>query len=64
MNIAKSYQRLLDLAAEARATEGIRQGLNDLHNGRMRAAEDVFDELRAERGIPTSIKPPSRFMTF
>ncbi len=48
----EAYQRLLDLAAEASAIEGIRQGLEDLKNGRTRPALDVFDELRAEYGIP------------
>jgi hypothetical protein len=48
----EAYQRLLDLAAEASAMEGIRQGLEDLKNGRTRPALDVFDELRAEYGIP------------
>lgn len=49
---AESYQRLLDLAAEADAAEAVRQGLEDLSRGRVRAAEDVFDELRAEHAIP------------
>ncbi len=49
---AEAYQRLLDLAAEASAEEGIRQGLEDLRAGRGRDAKEVFDELRAELGIP------------
>jgi prevent-host-death family protein len=49
---AQAYQHLLDLAAEASAEEGIRQGLDDLKNGRGRPAKEVFDELRAEFGIP------------
>lgn len=49
---AEAYQHLLDLAAEASADEGIRQGLEDLEDGRTRPAEDVFNELRAEYGIP------------
>lgn len=49
---AEGYQRLLDLAAAADAAEGIRQGLDDVANGRVRAASEVFDELRAEFGIP------------
>ena len=49
---AEAYQRLLDLAAEASAEEGIRQGLEDMAHGRTRPAEEVFDELRAEFGIP------------
>jgi prevent-host-death family protein len=49
---AEAYQRLLDLAAEASAAEGIRQGLEDLRNGGTRQACAVFDEIRAEHDIP------------
>jgi hypothetical protein len=35
---AGAYQELLDLAAEASAAEGIRQGLEDVANGRTRPA--------------------------
>ncbi len=49
---AEAYQQLLDLAAEASAAEGIRQGLEDLKHGRTQTAGRVFDELRAEHGIP------------
>lgn len=48
----KAFQRLLDRAAEASATEGIRQGLEDLAAGRARLAAEVFAELRARHGIP------------
>ncbi len=49
---AEAYQHLLDLAAEASAQEGIRQGLEDLANGRVRPASEVFNEIRAEYDIP------------
>ena len=49
---AEAYQRLLDLAAEASAEEGIRQGLVDVAAGRERDAKEVFDELRAEFDLP------------
>lgn len=49
---AEAYQHLLDLAAEASAAEGIRQGLEDLATGRTRPARAVFDELRAAHDIP------------
>jgi len=49
---AEAYQHLLDLAAAASAAEGIRQGLEDLANGRTRPAREVFDEIRAEHDIP------------
>lgn len=49
---AEAYQRLLDLAAEASAGEGIRQGLEDLRSGRTRPARAVFDEIRGKYDIP------------
>ena len=49
---AAAYQRLLDIAAEASEEEGIRQGEDDLRNGRSRPAHEVFDELRAKYGMP------------
>ena len=49
---AQAYQRLLDLAAEADATEGVRQGLDDAAKGRTRAARDVLDELRVAYDLP------------
>jgi PHD/YefM family antitoxin component YafN of YafNO toxin-antitoxin module len=49
---AEAYQRLLDVAADASVEEGIRQGLDDLADGRTRPAAEVFDEVRAAYGIP------------
>jgi prevent-host-death family protein len=49
---AEAYQRLLDLAANADAEEGIRQGLDDVTQGRTRPAREVFDEIRRKHGIP------------
>jgi prevent-host-death family protein len=49
---AEAYQRLLDLAAEASAVEGIRQGLEDAANGRVRDAREALNEMRAKYGIP------------
>ena len=49
---AAAYQHLLDLAAQADAAEGIRQGLEDIAQGQSRPAREVFEELRAEHGIP------------
>jgi prevent-host-death family protein len=48
---AEAYQHLLDLAAEANAAEGIRQGLEDLTNGRTRPATAIFDEIRTDYDI-------------
>lgn len=49
---AEAYQRLLDIAAEADAREGIRQGLEDARKGRTRPARQVFNEMRAQHDIP------------
>jgi len=49
---ARSYQRLLDIAAQADASEGIRQGLEDIARRRTRPASQVFDEIRREFGLP------------
>jgi prevent-host-death family protein len=48
----EAYQKLLDLTAEASAAEGIRQGLEDIADGRTRPAREVLDEIRAEHDIP------------
>ena len=49
---ADAYQRLLDLAAQANAHEGIRQGLEDIRKGRIQSARAFFDEFEARHGIP------------
>jgi prevent-host-death family protein len=48
---AASYQRLLDIAARADASEGIRQGLDDARRGIIRPARAFFDEFEAAHGI-------------
>ena len=48
---AEAYQRLLDIAARADAEEGIRQGLEDVKNGRLRPAREFFAEFEARHGI-------------
>ena len=48
---AAEYQRLLDLAATADAEEDLRQGLEDIAEGRTRPAREVFAELREEYDI-------------
>lgn len=48
---AEAYQRLLDLAARAEVEEGIRQGLEDAREGRMRPAEEFFAGFEARHGI-------------
>jgi prevent-host-death family protein len=49
---AEAYQRLLDIAAQADAGEGIRQGLEDIRKGRLRPAKAFFDEFETRHGIP------------
>ena len=49
---AESYQRLLDIVARADVFEAIRQGLEDVGQGRTRPATDVFAEMRRRHAIP------------
>jgi hypothetical protein len=48
--ITKDIQRLLDIAAHADAEEGIRQGLEDAKQGKLRPAREFFGELEAAHG--------------
>ena len=48
---AEAYQRLLDIAAGADEKEGIRQGLEDVKQGRTRPAREFFAEFEAKHGI-------------
>jgi hypothetical protein len=48
---AEAYQGTRDIAACLDAAEGIRQGLQDAKNGRIRPAKEFFDEFEAEHGI-------------
>jgi len=45
------YQRLRNLAAAASAEEGIRQGLEELHRGEGRPAQEFFEEFREKYGL-------------
>ena len=49
---ATAYQRLLDIAARADPKEGIRQGLEDAKQGKVRPAREFFDDFEARHGIP------------
>ena len=49
---AAAYQHLLDIAASASAEEGIRQGLDDVKQGKVRPAREFFADFEAEHGIP------------
>jgi prevent-host-death family protein len=48
---AEAYQRLLDIAAQADAEEGIRQGLEDSRQGKVRPAREFFEDFEAGHGI-------------
>jgi hypothetical protein len=48
---AAAYQRLLDIAARADANEGIRQGVEEVRQGKGRDAEQFFAEFEATHGI-------------
>jgi hypothetical protein len=50
----EARQSLLDLAAQADESEGIRQGREDIKNGRTRPAREVLEAFRRSRGIPRS----------
>ena len=49
---ADAYQRLLDIAARADAEEGIRQGVEDVKQGKVRPAREFFEDFEARNGIP------------
>ncbi len=49
---AEAYQRLLDIAASADPGEGIRQGLADAKQGKLRPAREFFADFEATHGIP------------
>ena len=49
---AEAYQRLLDIAAQADALEGIRQGLEDIKKGRVRPAREALEVFRRNNAIP------------
>jgi PHD/YefM family antitoxin component YafN of YafNO toxin-antitoxin module len=52
LQVAESYQRLLDTAARADVHESIRQGLEDVVHDRTRPAHEAFNEIRRWHGIP------------
>lgn len=49
---AEAYQHLLDMAARADPEEGIRQGLADAKQGKVRPAREFFADFEATYGIP------------
>jgi len=49
---AEAYQRLLDIAAQVDATEGIRQGIEDAKKGRAHPAREALEIFRRKHAIP------------
>jgi len=49
---AEAYQHLLDIAAQADAREGIRQGAEDVRKGRVRPAREALEVFRCNHAIP------------
>jgi len=49
---AEAYQRLLDIAAQADALEGVRQGIQDVKKGRVRPARESLELFRSRHAIP------------
>ena len=49
---AAEYQRLLNLAALGSEEEAIRQGLEDMREGRTRPLNEVVEEMRRKHAIP------------
>jgi prevent-host-death family protein len=48
---AEAYQHLLDIAAQADASEGIRQGRGDIAKGRVYPARDALKAFRRKHDI-------------
>jgi len=49
---AEAYQRLLDMVANAAAIVSIQRGLQGMHAGTGKDAEETFASLERELGIP------------
>jgi prevent-host-death family protein len=48
---ARAYQKLRQIAEEARVLEGIRQGIADMNAGRTVSLEEFKEHARAKHGI-------------
>ena len=49
---AEAYQTQLDRLAQQDVIEGIRQGFDDVRQGRMRPAREALEEFRRKHAIP------------
>lgn len=48
---AEAYQKLLDIAAQANAQEGIRQGVEDVRKKRSRPVREFFAAFESRHGL-------------
>jgi PHD/YefM family antitoxin component YafN of YafNO toxin-antitoxin module len=48
---ATAYQKLRQIAEEARVLEGIRQGIEDMHAGRTMSLDEFKEHARTKHGI-------------
>ena len=51
----ESYEQMLDAIDYAESVEAIRQGLEDVEQGRTRSAKEFFEEMRKEFNIPAKL---------
>jgi prevent-host-death family protein len=49
---AASYQKLLDIADQAKVLEGIRRGLEDMRAGRTQPVDEAFADIRRDLKLP------------
>jgi prevent-host-death family protein len=49
---AAAYQKLRQVAEEARVLEGIRQGLEDMRAGRTQPLAEAFADIRRDLNLP------------
>jgi PHD/YefM family antitoxin component YafN of YafNO toxin-antitoxin module len=49
---AASYQKLLDIAQDAKVLAGIRRGLEDMKAGRTQPLEEAFADIRRDLRLP------------
>lgn len=48
---ARAYQRLIELADRLETIQALKEGLEDVENGRTRPAREALEELRQRHGL-------------
>lgn len=48
---ARAYQRLLELADRLETIQALKEGVEDVENGRTRPAREALEELRQRHGL-------------